>query len=159
MLKDLYHKNPLLLIRYVLLIGAMVVMFINLFDCINKGKSLSIMFLYVGVLLISCFGLILIHNDFFIAGLFIVFGILTMIDIPAPNYLSGGIVFFLFSIRIVRNSIFNICIFFLTLLIIIANHIFAAASPGDAINIIIGYSIIYLLDLIFLKYNEVICDE
>jgi hypothetical protein len=87
-----------------------------------------------------------IHKNFVVAIVLALMGLLTMIDTATPNYLSGGIVFFIFSMNIFKSNIFSFFIYFLTMLIVIGSHVFNAISPADAINVLIAYAVIYLLN-------------
>lgn len=138
------------IIRLIMVVGAILVMFLNLFDIIQKNGPLFDYATYVLSLLILCLMLVFIPHDSIIAIVLAIMGFLIMLDLPTPNYLSGGIIFFIFSINIVKNHIFSFFIYFLTILVVVGTHIFNTQSPADAINVLIGYSIIYLLNYLLI---------
>ena len=154
-MKDLHKTNPILLIRYLIFIGTILVMFTNLFDCIRNNASALDFFLYVGVLFLALIGLMFVSSNWYIVVLFGVFGILTIIDIPEPNYISGGVIFFLFAKRIANNLILSVCIYFLTFIMVVGNHIYQGANPGEGTKVLIAYALIYFFDYLIFKDAKV----
>ena len=127
-------------------------MFLNLMDCVFQSSSIGEYFIYVGILLIIAMLLLFVHSNWILAVVLAIVGILTLLDSILPNTISGGVFFFIFSIRIVNNRVYSSCIYFLTFMMVIAAHVKMAYSPADAINVLIAYSVIYLLD--YLLYNK-----
>lgn len=144
--------EPLKAIRYILFVSILFVMFSNLIDCISQNSGVLDYVLYVLILLVIAILLIFIKSNWILAVIFSVAGIFTILDIPTPNYISGGVFFFIFSIRIVDNKIFSCCIYFLTAMMVIAAHAKNAKSPLNAVNILVAYAVIYLID--YLLYNN-----
>ena len=127
-------------------------MYSNLIDCIAQSLPLFDYFLYVGIMLIISISLIVVRSNWILVFMFAAVGVLAILDIPAPNFLSGAIFFFIVSIRLANNIIYSTCIYFLTFMIVIGSHVVNAKSPLDAVNVIIGYAVIYLIE--HLMYNN-----
>jgi len=124
-----------------------------MFDCINQDVPLFQFIFYGATLLVLFLLLIFTENNYVIVFFFFLVGILTMIDIPTPNYLSAGIVFLAFSIRIAKyNLIYSFAVYFATVLTVVGVHVYRAVSPADAVNVLVAYAVIYLVD--YFLYNE-----
>lgn len=133
-------------IKYVLLVATILVTFMNLFDCIAQNSNASEYILYVGVLALLALLLIFVDKDWILVVFFTIAGILSLMDVPQPNFLSGGVLFLIFAIRLSKSQIFAYILYFVTLLIVIGNHVFEGISPADAINVILAYIVVYVVD-------------
>lgn len=129
-----------------------MIMFINLVDCIDKSRTYGAYILYVGVLFFVSMILLIFKSKWSIVFVLALVGMLTILDVPTPNYLSAGVIFFMFSIRLANNIIYSICIYFLTFICVIGSHVIGSKSPLDAVNVLLAYSIIYLID--YFMYNK-----
>lgn len=144
--------EPVKSIRYILFVATLFVMFSNLIDCISQSSGIYEYIIYVVTLLLIALMLLFIKSNWVIASIFAVAGIFTTLDLQYPNQISGGVFFFIFSIRIVNNKVFSGAIYFLTAMMAIASHAKYAKSPLDAVNVLIAYAVIYLID--YLLYND-----
>lgn len=136
-------------IRQVLIVGTLFALFFNLFDCIKQNAPLIDFLFYIGTLLGIFLFLVLTTSKWPVIASLVLVGVLTMIDIPTPNYLSAGVIFIIFAMRVAENNIFSFTMYFSTVLIVVGTHVYNAVSPADAVNILVAYSVIYLFEYLF----------
>lgn len=142
------RKDPITSIRYILVVSGIFVTFQNLFDCIVQDAPPHDFFLYVGVMGALTICVIFIRHNSIVCGVLAMVGILMIFDYKASSGISGGAVFLIFSKRIANNLLYSLMIYGITSITIVANHVMTGRTPADAVNVIIGYFTIYLIDYI-----------
>ena len=136
--------------KYIMIFVGLFVSFGNLFDCIVQNSPLIDYALYFGVIFIGTMFLILFNSNIYMCSLLALWGLITIGQAP-PLYLSGGILFLIFSKRIANNLTFSVLMYFVTAVVLIAKSAFDDISPTETINLILVYLAFYLID--YLIYN------
>lgn len=142
------REYPVTTVRYILVVAGILATFNNIFDCITKGVTFEVYFLYVGVLGAITLALIFISRNAVVCFVLAMAGMMMIYDTSAYDSISGGVAFMLFAKRIANNLIFSFFIYAITVIMVVANHTFRGATPADSVNVIIGYFAIYLVDYI-----------
>lgn len=133
-------------LRYLIIAGSLLAMFINIFDVINKSLPISQIIFYCFTLLLIAILLALFHGKWMIAIVCGASGVMMLLDEPNPGKLSAAVMFLSFSMRLSETIYVKILYYVITLLFVTGIHVFKGESPADAINVLIAYSVLYYAD-------------
>lgn len=134
------------IIRYLLIIGSIILMFFNLFNCIIKSLSLVAYLITVGTFLLYILLLVFIQSNIVIIWVIYVIASITMISDNIINYLSYSIIFFILLIFLNRSLLLRLVIYFTTLIITVCSHVFISSSNNaDLASMLLGYSMTFAL--------------
>lgn len=142
------RDNPVISIRYILIVAGLFCSFNNLFECIVKNNPVRDYFLYVVVLGVITLLLVFIEHNSIVCFVLAITGMAMVIDMDNPGSISSGIVFLIFSKRIANSLIYSLLLYFITAIVIVASTVFKDKSATDSVNVIIGYYALYMIDYI-----------
>jgi len=143
------RNDPVMTIRYILVVAGIFVTFQNLFDCITQDAELYEYFFYVMTMGAITISLIFIPHNSVVCLVLALSGVLAIYDSdPTASPSVPGIAFLMFSKRIANSLIFSFLIYCITALAIVANSTFRGKTPADSVNVIVGYYAVYLIDYI-----------
>lgn len=138
-------EKPINIIRYIISIGCLLVMFLNLFDCMMESKGFIDYLLNVILFLTIFMILTFSNNRIFISIILIIVGSFTLIGNSNIDNISYGVVYYMFSSYLVRNIILRIISYSVTLIVLICNSFIFNLNIPDFITLLMGYIIIYSL--------------
>lgn len=145
-------KNPVVTLKYVLVIAGSFFTFSNFFDCITQNAPISEYLFYVATLGGMTIGLLFIPHNAFLCFILALSGVFCIVDNADPNSLSYGVVFLLFSARVADNPIYTVIMLFGTALSIVGQNTLLGMTPVDAVNNIFAAYVIYTVH--YLLYSK-----
>ncbi len=84
---------------------------INIFKCLTNGVPFSHYIFYIATLFVMMILVLFYDNKYILSFVLAVIGFLTYADSQPLTSFSGGIIFLLFAIDIVKDKVFRNCIY------------------------------------------------
>jgi hypothetical protein len=129
-------------LRYLLLAVSIYSMFTNILDCIRLGASALTYVIYPGSLFLITMLLLFVSTNKIIPILFLLVGMGMILDSPC-DVVSGGILFIVFGIEMLKIKWINIVVYALTAVTITSKNILYEANTATLINYLMVYGLLF----------------